>query len=286
MKRKTKPPALNRAEWFFGQYRFDKGKPDERRADECLACCYYEYARSCPLMIERIRDAEDVAEQYAFAHPAPQYSFAFTNKFPGTPWLALPQKERNYIVGLFKAEAAKQELIYAREPSEWSDTDPWKPEFKEFGPYLLEFGASALVTFDISWARGNDDLETAFRKFLHKYRPKGSGPKRGRVKNPLDRLNALGAYRMIKHCELTQGLATPRAAFDQMCRQLAWSRQEVDKPYKAPGPLGTAARRARHHLLDLFLVAEARPLKRTADEFDPICLPCIFRNDSRAGLLN
>ena len=162
-------------------------------------CQTYEYGRSSPAMLKRVRwwRQEEFAEadhriisNYQLSAVQPMDLFRLFPEFPQTPWLAL---DRSLIAQRIKSLPKREPILVRSLPVD---------SLRDYGDYqdvvsvLEAFQTTTIQPMEINWFFHDKNLIVAFKKWLAENRPYAAKEKRGRTE-PRVLLNALAAKRLL-----------------------------------------------------------------------------------------
>lgn len=234
-----KKPVIKPDDWYFL----------ECPKDQFAACCYYEYARHCPAIIEAARSLDDNARSFLGIYPSVRYVAALASGFPNIPWLSLDARERKRLLMRFLEEEKRWNLVIERPQRIAGLPLP----FPDRGTCLYESDGQTVAAIRVPWERGNNDLLAAFQRLLDKYRPTGIKHPLGRKGSYQDYLNALGAERLLQDCRSRGERSAAGAAMRII---MAYADPQKGKkraaPYSGQSPLVLAARKVEGVLRTLY----------------------------------
>lgn len=218
-------------------------------ADELAACCYYEYARYSPAIVEAARTLDDNARDILSIHESVSYVAALVDDFPQTPWLNLDARKRRRLVKRFGKSGERWDLVIERPRKIIGMPLP----FPSGGKCLYQSDGQTIAAIHIPWQCSNKEILAAFQRSLDEHRPPGSASPLGRKNSHRDYLNALGAERLLAHCRSVGARSVAGAAMQIITSYTKLPQGKMRAaPYAGHTPLTNAAKKVQKILCTLY----------------------------------
>lgn len=166
-------PCLDKNEWDFSQC--DKA--------ELLACWTYEFLREK----HRGKASPKLKSFYQAAGNSLSRMVASLEQFPETAWLSIPTPQRKSALHKMTSEALSFKNHLWEGIEEYQESIPDDPH-------------ASVITLHLDWRKSDTKLKKEFEAVLFNLRPaKNQSRNTGRAGTIRDKLNALGARRLLRH---------------------------------------------------------------------------------------